>query len=35
MSGVRKASGQIIAWTHADLQTDPKDVINAYPFFKK
>ena len=33
MSGVRKASGQIIAWTHADLQTDPKDVIDAYKFF--
>ena len=33
MSGVRKASGQIIAWTHADLQTDPKDVINAYDLF--
>ena len=33
MSGIRKASGKIIAWTHADLQTDPKDVINAYEFF--
>ena len=33
MSGVRKASGQIIAWTHADLQTDPKDVIDAYELF--
>ena len=33
MSGVRKASGRIIAWTHADLQTDPKDVISAYEFF--
>ena len=33
MSGVKKASGQIIAWTHADLQTDPKDVINAYELF--
>ena len=30
MSGVKKASGEIIAWTHADLQTDPKDVVNAY-----
>ncbi len=33
MSGVKKASGQIIAWTHADLQTDPQDVINAYQLF--
>ncbi len=40
MSGVREASGDIIAWTHADLQTDPQDVIDAfnayvnYPDFK-
>ena len=33
MSGVRKASGKIIAWTHADLQTDPQDVVNAYQAF--
>ena len=35
MSGLKKASGKIVAWTHADLQTDPKDVINAYQFFIK
>ena len=34
MSGVKKACGQIIAWTHADLQTDPQDVINAYRLFQ-
>ena len=33
MSGVRIASGKIIAWTHADLQTDPQDVVNAYQKF--
>ena len=33
MSGLKKASSQIVAWTHADLQTDPKDVINAYQFY--
>ena len=33
MSGVRKASGQIVAWTHADLQTDPQDVVDAYQSF--
>ena len=33
MSGVRKSSGKIVAWTHADLQTDPKDVVNAYQSF--
>ena len=30
MSGVKKSSGDIIAWTHADLQTDPIDVIDAF-----
>ena len=33
MSGIRKSSGQIVAWTHADLQTDPQDVIDAYEYF--
>tara|TARA_Y100001970_G_C14254665_1_gene874368 strand:+ start:2859 stop:3578 length:720 start_codon:yes stop_codon:yes gene_type:complete len=35
MAGVKEASGQVIAWTHADLQTDPKDVIYAYKFYIK
>ena len=26
MSGVRDSKGEIIAWTHADMQTDPEDV---------
>jgi glycosyltransferase involved in cell wall biosynthesis len=30
MSGIKEAKGDIIAWTHADLQTDPEDVLNAY-----
>ena len=30
MAGVKKASGNIISWTHADLQTDLNDVIDAY-----
>ena len=33
MSGIRKSSGQIVAWTHADLQTDPQDVVDAYQYF--
>ena len=33
MSGVRKSSGEIVAWTHADLQTDPADVVDAYQAF--
>jgi glycosyltransferase involved in cell wall biosynthesis len=33
MTGVKNASGEVIAWTHADLQTDPVDVIEAYKIF--
>ncbi len=35
MSGVKKASGEVIAWTHADLQTDPLDVVDAYKIFEQ
>ena len=35
MEGVLKASGEYIAWTHADLQTDPSDVVKAYENLKK
>lgn len=30
MSGVREAKGEVVAWTHADMQTDPKDVLDAH-----
>ena len=30
MSGVKIASGNFIGWCHADLQTEPEDVYNAY-----
>ncbi|MFZ4396321.1 MAG: glycosyltransferase family 2 protein [Kiritimatiellia bacterium] len=33
MSGVRQARAPVIAWTHADLQTDPADVLQAYQNF--
>ena len=29
MSGVYAASGEYISWTHADMQTDPADVLTA------
>jgi glycosyltransferase involved in cell wall biosynthesis len=29
MSGVREANAEFIAWTHADMQTDPNDVLKA------
>ena len=33
MTCIKEALGDVIAWTHADLQTDPTDVINAYSEF--
>ena len=30
MSGVKIASGNFIGWCHADLQTEPEDIYNAY-----
>jgi len=33
MAGVRAAGGEVNAWTHADLQTDPADVLVAHTIF--
>jgi glycosyltransferase involved in cell wall biosynthesis len=30
MAGLRVAKGEFLAWTHADLQTDPADVLRGY-----
>lgn len=30
ITGLRVAKGEVVAWTHADLQTDPNDIITAY-----
>lgn len=30
LQGLAHAKGQILSWTHADLQTDPRDVVLAY-----
>jgi glycosyltransferase involved in cell wall biosynthesis len=35
LQGLYSADGQILSWTHADLQTDPRDVILAYELYKK
>tara|TARA_B100001059_G_scaffold216269_1_gene234546 strand:+ start:197 stop:892 length:696 start_codon:yes stop_codon:yes gene_type:complete len=35
LSGIMESSGEIIAWTHADLQTDPNDIIKGFKFFDK
>ncbi len=33
LSGLKEAKGEIIGWTHADLQTDPLDCIQAFAHF--
>ena len=35
IQGLKKASGEIVSWTHADLQTDPNDVIRGYEKYKQ
>lgn len=34
-AGIKNANGEYIAWTHADLQTDPNDIIKALEIIKK
>ena len=33
MRGVNSASGEVLSWTHADLQTDPSDLLEAYKIY--
>ena len=35
MAGIKKARGDIISWTHADFQTDIKDVYNGFELFSQ
>jgi len=35
ISGLRSAEGQILGWTHADMQTDPQDALRGLDFFEK
>ena len=35
MTGVRAAQGEVIAWTHSDLQADPGDVFRALAQYLK
>lgn len=34
ISGIKKAKTDFVGWTHADLQTDPIDVIKSIPFIE-
>lgn len=35
LTGLQAASGEVLSWTHADMQTDPIDALNAFNLFKK
>ena len=35
LAGLKKSKGNFMAWTHADLQTDPYDVILVFEKYKK
>ena len=35
VSGLRSAEGQILGWTHADMQTDPQDALRGLDLFEK
>jgi glycosyltransferase involved in cell wall biosynthesis len=35
LAGLCAASGDILAWTHADLQTDPADILRGLDIFKQ
>jgi hypothetical protein len=34
LTGLRSATGRVVGWTHADLQTDPRDVVDGYRAFQ-
>lgn len=35
LTGLNHANGEVLSWTHADLQTDLSDVIKGYNLYKK
>lgn len=35
MQALATAEGEVLAWTHADLQTDPRDVLAAYDKYQQ
>lgn len=35
LTGLKAAKGDILGWTHADMQTDPHDFLTAIIFFEK
>lgn len=35
ISGLRESTGDVVGWTHADLQTNPQDALLGFELFKK
>lgn len=35
LSGLRAAHGEILGWTHADMQTDPQDLLSGLELFEQ
>jgi polyisoprenyl-phosphate glycosyltransferase len=35
LTGVRSSRGDIVCWTHSDMQTDPNDVFKAFSLYTK
>lgn len=35
LAGLKAASGDILGWTHADMQTDPQDALRGLELFEK
>lgn len=35
LSGLAAASGNILGWTHADMQTDPQDALRGFELFER
>lgn len=35
LAGLRAARGEVLAWTHADLQTDPADAVKGMALFRR
>ena len=35
IQGLKKAEGDLLAWTHADMQTNPLDILNGLNFFNE
>lgn len=35
LEGLRAARGELLAWTHADMQTDPQDVLKALELYQE